>query len=417
MTHDYDLIVVGAGLAGLAAGATATAAGASTVVLDAHQAGGRARTTERGAFTFNMGAHALYLGGAGAAVLRQLGVQPTGAKPPLARYRALRGGQLHVLPTGPSTLMRTNLVGGRGKVQFARLFTQLPRLDPRRLEGRSAEEWVAGWELRADVEALLRALIRLGTYTADLAEFGADAAVSQLQAAGRSGVLYLDGGWAQLVAALERQVEVRTNTAVRAITAGANGVEVTTDRGPLLARSAIIAAGTPAAARTVLPADPGWGELGEPVTAACLDTALAREPSPGYVLSIDEPLYATTQSPPARQAPAGQAVMAVIRCGARHPEEDRADLEEHRRRAGVLDRDIVADRFLARMVVAGTLPRAATGGLRGRPTVTATGLPGVFLAGDWVGPEGLLADAALASGMAAALAATGRRPAPVTMAG
>lgn len=108
--------------------------------------------------------------------------------------------------------------------------------------------------------------------------------------------------------------------------------------------------------------------------------------------------------------------MAVIRYGARHADEDRPDLEEHRRRAGVLDREIVTDRFLARMVVAGTLPRAATGGLRGRPSVTATGLPGVFLAGDWVGAEGLLADAALASGMAAALAATGRRPASATMA-
>jgi phytoene dehydrogenase-like protein len=416
MTHDYDVIVVGGGLAGLAAGATAKAAGASAVVLDAHQTGGRARTTERGAFTFNMGAHALYTGGSGMAVLRQLGVQPAGAKPPLGRYHALRGGELHLLPTGPSTLMRSKLVGGRGKAQFARLFARLPGLDPHRLEGRSAEEWVAGWELRSDAEGLLRALIRLGTYTAELSDFGADAAVAQLQAASRSGVLYLDGGWAPLVSALDQQVEVRTNTAVHAVTAAHGRVEVTTDDGVMVAGSAVIAAGTPAAARAVLPEDPGWGDLGEPVTAACLDTALAREPSPGYVLGIDEPLYATTQSPPARQAPAGQAVMAVIRYGARHADQDRPDLEEHRRRAGVLDRDIVTDRFLARMVVAGTLPRAATGGLRGRPSVTATGLPGVFLAGDWVGAEGLLADASLASGMAAALAATGRRPASATMA-
>ena len=37
--------------------------------------------------------------------------------------------------------------------------------------------------------------------------------------------------------------------------------------------------------------------------------------------------------------------------------------------------------------------------------MTATGVPGVFMAGDWVGPEGLLADTALASGQAAAQAA------------
>lgn len=37
--------------------------------------------------------------------------------------------------------------------------------------------------------------------------------------------------------------------------------------------------------------------------------------------------------------------------------------------------------------------------------MTASGLPRVFLAGDWVGPDGVLADAALASGHAAGLAA------------
>jgi hypothetical protein len=51
------------------------------------------------------------------------------------------------------------------------------------------------------------------------------------------------------------------------------------------------------------------------------------------------------------------------------------------------------------------MPRACTGSLAGRPTVTATGVARVFAAGDWIGPEGLLADAALASGQAAALAA------------
>ena len=51
------------------------------------------------------------------------------------------------------------------------------------------------------------------------------------------------------------------------------------------------------------------------------------------------------------------------------------------------------------MVVAGAAPIAARGGLGGQ-AVDATGLPGVYLAGDWVGPTGLIADAALASGQA-----------------
>ena len=40
MEH-YDVVVVGAGPAGLAAGATAAGAGVSTLMLDAHQPGGR----------------------------------------------------------------------------------------------------------------------------------------------------------------------------------------------------------------------------------------------------------------------------------------------------------------------------------------------------------------------------------------
>jgi phytoene dehydrogenase-like protein len=66
---DVDVVVVGGGLAGLTAAATARAAGASVVVLDAHEPGGRAQVTERDGFTFNRGAHALYLGGEAAAVL------------------------------------------------------------------------------------------------------------------------------------------------------------------------------------------------------------------------------------------------------------------------------------------------------------------------------------------------------------
>jgi thioredoxin reductase len=72
---------------------------------------------------------------------------------------------------------------------------------------------------------------------------------------------------------------------------------------------------------------------------------------------------------------------------------------------GVRAEDVVHERFLAKMVVTHTAPSPSLGGLRGRPSVDATGLPNVFIAGDWVGAEGLLADASIASGHAAALAA------------
>ncbi len=57
----------------------------------------------------------------------------------------------------------------------------------------------------------------------------------------------------------------------------------------------------------------------------------------------------------------------------------------------------IARRFLPGMTVANSLPCAEEDGLRGRPEVTVPGLPNIFLAGDWVGSEGLLADASAAS--------------------
>jgi phytoene dehydrogenase-like protein len=68
---------------------------------------------------------------------------------------------------------------------------------------------------------------------------------------------------------------------------------------------------------------------------------------------------------------------------------------------------IVHRRFLPEMVVAHALPLAAQGGLAGRPGALVPDVAGLALAGDWVGPEGMLADAALASGAAAARAIAG----------
>ena len=405
VSAQWDVIVVGAGLAGLSAGATAAARGASTLVVEGHGPGGRARTVDRDGFVFNMGAHALYLGGPGAPVLRRLGIEPLGAKPPLDRYHALRDGALHALPTGPSSLFQTSLLGKRSKAQFAKIMGLVPLLRSEKLIATSAEGWLADYDLRPDVAATIRALIRLSTYTSDLSSVSADAVLVQLQIAARSGVVYLHGGWAQLIEGLSRQVEIRRDSSVSSLNSVAGRVEVQTASGPLLARRVILAAGTPAAVRALLPADPGWGDLGDPVSAACLDVGTTQPPDPGYVLGIDEPLYGTTQSPPARHAPKGGAVVSVIRYGARSAEQDRPQLEAHLRVLGVDDGDVVASRFLARMVVAGTSPSPGSGGLRGRPGVDATGLPGVYLAGDWVGPCGLLADAALASGEAAAQAA------------
>ncbi|HMC39658.1 MAG TPA: FAD-dependent oxidoreductase [Acidimicrobiales bacterium] len=402
MKTEWDVIVIGAGLAGLSAGATAAAGGADTVVLDTHPAGGRARTVAKGPYVFNMGAHALYLGGPGTKVLRSLGIEPDGAPSPFPRYKLLKDGGLHLMPSGPASIMRTKAMGAAAKAQFARLMGLLPAIRAHKLGGVTVDDWIADHNLRPDAEAVVRALIRLSTYTADTTEASADAVIRQLQIGARPGVVYLHGGWAQLIEGLARKVQVRTGYQATAVEPGARDVTVHTKDGVLHARRVVLAPGSPTATRALLPEDPGWSDLGRPVTAACLDLGVTRVPDPGYALSADEPLLAVTMSPPARQAPPGRAVVAALRYGATEADADRLSLDGHVARIGVRASDIEASRFLARMVVAASTPRASEGGLAGRPRVTDSGQANVYIAGDWVGPEGLLADASIASGHEAA---------------
>jgi hypothetical protein len=178
--------------------------------------------------------------------------------------------------------------------------------------------------------------------------------------------------------------------------------------------------GTPAAAAALVPATPRpWREAEPGPTAACLDLVLDRVPSgPPGLLGLDEPVYLLRHAPPARLAPPGAAVVHVARYLHRdadhEPRAGRAGLEQLARRVGVDPGAAVTARYLHRMTVAGTTPTPTTGGLAGRPEVADPGLPGILVAGDWVGPTGLLADAALVSaeraGRAAAERTRGRRP-------
>jgi pyruvate/2-oxoglutarate dehydrogenase complex dihydrolipoamide dehydrogenase (E3) component len=54
------------------------------------------------------------------------------------------------------------------------------------------------------------------------------------------------------------------------------------------------------------------------------------------------------------------------------------------------------------MVVYNSLVTAAEGGITGRPDTKVSGVDDLYIAGDWVGPEGLLADATFASAKRAA---------------
>jgi phytoene dehydrogenase-like protein len=294
--------------------------------------------------------------------------------------------------------------------QMGSLVTRLLTVSAARWAGRSAEEWVESLGGSRDLSDLARMLIRVTTYVTDLGGMPADFAISRIKGA-RRGVSYLDEGFASLVEGLSSVASaagatIREHQGAAGISAVPGGWEVALAGGEVLpAAAVVIAAGGPAAAGKLLPAGPGWPKLGPPVTAACLDLGL-RGPHPSVVIGVDEPLYLACHCPPGDLAPAGGSVVHVMRYGARDAGLDRAELHRFAALAGITDDQIVAERFLAVHVVTHVLP-GPEDGLAGRPAVAVPGSPGVYLAGDWVGPSGWLSDAAMASGQRAGMLAAG----------
>jgi hypothetical protein len=128
-----------------------------------------------------------------------------------------------------------------------------------------------------------------------------------------------------------------------------------------------------------------------------------------FTLGIDRPLYLSVHSAAARLAPSGRAVVHVAKYlgdNASDAASDRAEMECLLNLAQPGWTDLVeAEQFLPAMTVVDAVPAAARGGLRGRPGPALPGYSRVFVAGDWVGAKGHLADASLASAkQAAALA-------------
>jgi phytoene dehydrogenase-like protein len=415
-----DVVVVGAGLAGLTAALTAARAGASVALFDAGRPGGRARTTvvDPGV-VFNAGPRALYRGGPAWEVLAELGIDPVGRAPLTEAGHVLLGGRRELMPATPGRLLRTGALGRRSKVAVGRLLGAIGKVDAATLQGRTVGEWARSTVDRPDAVALVLAIARLSTYVDDPEHLDAGAAVAQLQLVLGGGVLYLDAGFGQLVDALRTRaeaagVQVLDHATVRALRPVEGDGDAATrwavehGDGVHTTRRVVLATGTPAAASALSPVPIDTSGVGEPVAAACLELALRGRPATPFLLGIDEPFYLSMHSPPASLAPEGISVVHVMRYGVTSADADRAALWRHAGRAGIDEGSVVAQRFLRRMVVTGGAPLARAGGLPGRPAVPVADAPGLFLAGDWVGERGLLSDAALASGeLAGRLAASG----------
>jgi protoporphyrinogen oxidase len=277
---------------------------------------------------------------------------------------------------------------------------KIQKKDPSAARGQSMKTWIDSHCGAGKAGLLLAALTRLSTYSADLELLDAAAAIAQLQLASAESVLYLDGGWETLISGLARKAQslgvvVQAERIVTRVEAGA----VELSNGERLTADGVVLAIPPSEVERVtgrrLP-------VLTPARASCLDLGLRNLPNGAlsFGLGLDSPTYISVHSLYARGlAPESGALVHIAKYLDRGASATRAELEQIADLALPGWRgELAVSRFLPDMTVVHAIPQTQ----RERPDVDALGIPGIRIAGDWIGPEAMLADAAVASGMRAA---------------
>lgn len=430
--HQSDVAIIGGGMAGLAA-ATYLARGGRQVRLfeQSRALGGRAQTKQHDGFHFNIGPHALYRGGRGIQVLRELGVEPLGKVPSVSGAFAVRDGIKHTFPAGAISLLTTSLFGLSAKLEAGRLLATIGKINARALMNVSLREWLDCNVSHREVQDFILAAFRVATYTNAPELTSAGSAIEQVRKAQEQSVLYLDGGWQTLVEGLreratEAGVVIETEARVDAVTRNSLGaVEgVRLANGTSFRAGSVLIAASPSVVAALVRSSTSiarWADESIAVKAACLDVALKQLPVPNatFALGIDRPLYFSVHSAAAKLAPDGGALIQVAKYLG--PDHSEAAEEVERELEKLLDliqpgwRNVVVyRRFLPDMIVMNALPLASSGGTLGRPGPEVSDVPGLYVVGDWVGDEGLLVDAALASASKAAEAIATRESPQLT---
>jgi phytoene dehydrogenase-like protein len=274
--------------------------------------------------------------------------------------------------------------------------------------------WLDAQAVSPAVRASVEALGRLSSYANGSSSVAAAKMLEQIRI-GLGGTLYVDGGWASVVSALAEAAAnagARLNYGVAAVgvaTEGGRTKILLRDGRESVADATILAVG-PREASTLAPKISSLAvEAREalPVRANTLDLALRQLPAGAhdFALGVDSPFYFSVHSGSAKLAPEGGALVHIAKYLpiGEGPAQDAG--EELERIADLVmpgwRAEEITRQQLRGMTVSNGLPRFD----RPRPDVVLPDAAGVFIAGDWVGDEGMIADAAAASARKAARAA------------
>lgn len=404
--NDYDVAVVGGGLTGLTAAVYLARSGKSVIVFEKESSlGGLAQTAKINGALFNLGPHAMYEGGAALRILNELGCLPKGGY-------ALKGSMIGIL-NGVMVEMPNDLTSEENR-EWGSLMGGLSQIETRSIRSISLDDWANVNIHHERVRLFFHAMCRQWSYCDDMSILSAGYVIEQGQLAGK-GVRYVEGGWQTVVddlrkAAVAAGADLVVGNCVEQVlieNGSVRGVKLS-DNTEIGVAAVIATIGPHGVCQLVQGAEQmslgRWKRESRPLYAACLDVALMQLPYPErvFALGLDEPLYFSKHSGPVTLSENGAQVLHAMRYNDNDHLRD-ADADEQtlinlmNLLAPGWEKEVVAMRFSSNILVGYDTRTIYHNGAGPAPGPVVPEISGLYVAGDWVGAEGRLADAGMAS--------------------
>ena len=326
-----DVVIIGAGMAGLATGALLAKQGKRvTVVEKGNQAGDRAYTYETKGFTLNYGPHAVYRPESGplAELMGRLGRPvPKCGYVDAAGSMWVDGDRFGAITANPVQLITTKILSLGGRIAFGRMMLAIKSAKAAELGDMTWGEWIDTHTGDESVRRLGRALGTVNTYTRPSADLSAAFVIAHLQrnAFAKDYDGYMYGGWSRMYEAFADEIRasggaIVTGSAIDQFDVEDGYVIAAVAGGKRYEGDAFVCtlppqdAPTLAAPGTPLATEMGkWSGLAD-VRAYCIDLGFNRKVGAyTYVFDIERDLYFSVHSATATDlAPAGGQLLQAM---------------------------------------------------------------------------------------------------------